>query len=142
MERGARGLVGRTLVGGADATSAFARLFLLPGVAHCGGGQGPGTFDALTAMVSWVTEGKAPGSLLTKSVDTGGTTTAARPVYPFPYVAENTTGCPAGDPGSYTPVRSTAEANLTLDRLGSFRSGYETVGNWVHGTWVVSKGKA
>ncbi|MCT9104709.1 hypothetical protein N4G69_03535 [Streptomyces mirabilis] len=72
----------------------------------------------------------------------GGNTTATRPVYPFPYVAKNTTGGPADAAGSYTPVRSTAEANLTLNRLGSFRSGYETVGNWVHVKWVVSKGKA
>lgn len=130
------------VMGGSAATESFARLFLLPGVAHCGGGQGPNTFDALTALTDWVTKGEAPSSLTTKSVDSGGNTTATRPVYPFPYVAKNTTGGPADDAGSYTPVKSTAEANLTLNWLGSFRSGYETVGNWVHGKWVVSKGKA
>lgn len=129
-------------MGGADATSSFARLFLLPGVAHCGGGQGPNTFDALTAMVGWVTEGEAPSSLTTTSVDSSGKVTATRPVYPFPYVAKNTTGGPADEAGSYTPVRSTAEADLTLNWLGSFRSGYETVGNWVNGKWVVTQGKA
>ncbi|MDX6351861.1 MAG: hypothetical protein QOF84_6651, partial [Streptomyces sp.] len=67
---------------------------------------------------------------------------AGRPVYPFPYVAKNTTGGPADEADSYTAVKSTAEANLTLNWLGSFRSGYETVGNWVNGRWVVSKGKA
>jgi feruloyl esterase len=128
--------------GGAEATSAFARLFLLPGVAHCGGGQGPNTFDALTAVTDWVTKGEAPSSLTTKSVDGGGNTTATRPVYPFPYVATNTTGGPADDASSYTPVRSGAEADLKLNWLGSFRSGYETVGNWVKGRWVVTRGKA
>ncbi|MDT7845574.1 tannase/feruloyl esterase family alpha/beta hydrolase [Streptomyces justiciae] len=130
------------VMGGSAKTADFARLFLLPGVAHCGGGQGPATFDALTAMVDWVTEGKAPASLLTKTVDSSGKVTASRPTYPFPYTAQNTTGGPADEAGSYTPVLSKAEANLTLDWLGSFRSGYETVGNWVHGEWVVSKGKA
>ncbi|WP_405932237.1 tannase/feruloyl esterase family alpha/beta hydrolase [Streptomyces sp. NBC_00827] len=129
------------VMGGAAATESFARLFLLPGVAHCGGGQGPNTFDALTAMVDWVTKGEAPSSLTTKSVDSSGNTTATRPVYPFPYIAENTTGGPADEAGSYTPVKSTAEAGLRLNWLGSFRSGYETVGNWVNGKWVVSKGK-
>ena len=129
-------------MGGRARTEDFARLFLLPGVAHCGGGQGPGTLDALTAMVGWVTEGEAPSSLLTTSVDSSGTVTASRPTYPFPYVAENTTGGPADEADSYTPVRSEAEAELSLNWLGSFRSGYETVGNWVHGTWVVTKGKA
>ncbi|MGW3666306.1 tannase/feruloyl esterase family alpha/beta hydrolase [Streptomyces sp. NPDC005141] len=128
-------------MGGAEATNAFARLFLLPGVAHCGGGQGPNTFDALTAMTDWVTRGEAPASLTTRSVDSGGNTTATRPVYPFPYVAKNTTGGPVEDASSYTPVKSAAEADLTLNRLGFFRSGYETVGNWVKGRWVVTRGK-
>lgn len=128
-------------VGGEAATMTFARLFLLPGVAHCGGGQGPDTFDALTAITDWVTKGAAPASLTTKSVDSGGNTTATRPVYPFPYYAKNTTGGPAADASSYTPVKSTAEANLKLNWLGSFRSGYETVGNWVGGKWIVSKVK-
>ncbi|MEU9090511.1 tannase/feruloyl esterase family alpha/beta hydrolase [Streptomyces sp. NPDC048428] len=129
-------------MGGTAATASFARLFLLPGVAHCGGGQGPSDFDALTAVVDWVTKGDAPDSLTATSADSSGKVTATRPVYPFPYVAENTTGGPADEAGSYTPVRSAAEAGLTLNWLGSFRSGYETVGNWVDGKWVVTRGKA
>ncbi|MEU0970827.1 tannase/feruloyl esterase family alpha/beta hydrolase [Streptomyces sp. NPDC005917] len=130
------------VMGGEAATKSFTRLFLLPGVAHCGGGQGPDTFDALTAITDWVTKGAAPDSLTTKSVDSGGNTTASRPVYPFPYYARNTTGGSATDASSYTPVKSTDEAGLKLDWLGSFRSGYETVGNWVGGKWLVTKGKS
>jgi hypothetical protein len=37
--------------GGTDATQRFARLFMLPRVAHCGDGQGPDTIDALTLWV-------------------------------------------------------------------------------------------
>ncbi|WP_254648590.1 tannase/feruloyl esterase family alpha/beta hydrolase [Streptomyces sp. GbtcB6] len=129
------------VIGGEAATESFARLFLLPGVAHCGGGEGPNTFDALTAITDWVTKGDAPDSLTTKSVDSSGNTTASRPAYPFPYYAKNTTGGSATDASSYTPVKSTAEADLKLNWLGSFRSGYETVGNWVGRKWVVTKGK-
>ena len=129
------------VVGGEAATKTFARLFLLPGVAHCGGGQGPDTFDALTAITDWVTKGDAPASLTTKSVDSSGNTTASRPVYPFPYYAKNTKGGPATDASNYTPVKSSAEAGLKLNWFGSFRSGYETVGNWVGGKWVVTKDK-
>lgn len=42
------------------------RLFALPGTAHCSGGgigEGPGSFDALSAMEEWVEKGKAPNSL-------------------------------------------------------------------------------
>ncbi|WP_239091536.1 tannase/feruloyl esterase family alpha/beta hydrolase [Streptomyces sp. SID14478] len=122
-------------MGGASATTDFARLFLLPGVAHCGGGQGPDTFDALTALTGWVTEGDAPARLTTRSLDGDGRTTATRPAYPFPVYARSTAD-------GYTPVRSAAEADLKLNWLGSFRSGYETVGAWVGGKWVVRKGRS
>ena len=38
------------------------RLFLAPGVLHCGGGAGPDQFDSLTAMEKWVERGIAPTS--------------------------------------------------------------------------------
>ncbi|WP_427918978.1 tannase/feruloyl esterase family alpha/beta hydrolase [Streptomyces sp. cg40] len=130
-------------MGGAARTSDFARLFLLPGVAHCGGGQGPDSIDALSAIVGWVTAGRAPGSLLSQSVDrTSGKVTASRPIYPFPYIAVNTTGGPDDDASSYTARLSTAEQHLTVDYLGSFRSGYETVSGWVDGKWVTRPGKS
>jgi feruloyl esterase len=88
---------------------------------------------ALTAVVDWATKDQAPDSLPPTSVDSSGKTTASRPAYLFPYVAENTTGGPADEASSYTPLLAAAEANLTLNWLSSFRSGYERVGNWVHG---------
>jgi feruloyl esterase len=42
------------------------RLFGLPGTAHCSGGgigDGPGSFDALSAMEDWVEKGVAPDTL-------------------------------------------------------------------------------
>ncbi|HEU4618347.1 MAG TPA: tannase/feruloyl esterase family alpha/beta hydrolase [Gammaproteobacteria bacterium] len=41
-----------------------ARLFMLPGMEHCGGGHGPDTFDALKPLVSWVEQGVAPEDLV------------------------------------------------------------------------------
>ncbi|MGI5451880.1 tannase/feruloyl esterase family alpha/beta hydrolase [Streptomyces sp. CA-249302] len=128
-------------MGGASKTSDFARLFLLPGVAHCGGGQGPDSIDALSAIVDWVTADKAPDSLLSQDIDSSGTATASRPVYPFPYVAVNTTGGSDDDASSYTARLSTAEQHLAVDYLGSFRSGYETVSGWENGKWVTRQGK-
>src|SRR5205807_1742148 len=81
-------------LGGAAATNRFARLFMLPGVAHCGGGDGPSTFDALTAITNWVTANQAPARLITSTVDPSGTTTATRPVFPYPLMAVDTTGGP------------------------------------------------
>jgi feruloyl esterase len=72
----------------------------------------------------------------------GSNVTAARPVYPYPYIAVNTTGGPADEADSYTARLSTAEQDLKVDYLGSFRSGYETVSGWVNGRWVTRPGKS
>jgi hypothetical protein len=123
-------------MGGLAATEQFAKLFLLPGVAHCGGGQGPSTFDALTALTDWVGHGQAPSSLLTSLTGPTGTVTATRPVYAYPDIAVDTTGGSIYAAASYTPEVSKAEADLNIQWLGSFRSGYETVSGWVNGQWV------
>lgn len=126
-------------MGGAAATSRFARLFMLPGVSHCGGGDGPNTFDALTAITNWVTGNQAPDRLLTSTVDATGTTTATRPVFAWPLMAVDTTGGPVNQASSYT-----ARPSTPLDPvhwLGSFRSGYETVSGWVNGQWITRPGK-
>jgi feruloyl esterase len=58
------------------------RLFLAPGVLHCGGGPGPDRFDTLTAMERWVEQGAAPGAMIaTKS---NSFVPFARPVCAYP----------------------------------------------------------
>ncbi|HWC83217.1 MAG TPA: tannase/feruloyl esterase family alpha/beta hydrolase [Pseudonocardiaceae bacterium] len=124
--------------GNAKSTMDFARLFLLPGVAHCGGGQGPDQFDALDAITSWVTRGSAPFSMIASTVDSTGKATATLPIYAYPNIAVDTTGGDPNSASSYTPRVSTAEQNLSVDWLGSFRSGYEMQSDWVNGQWVTT----
>jgi hypothetical protein len=73
-------------MGGPDRTAAFARLFLMPGMNHCAGGEGPSAFDALSAVVSWVVRGTPPASILTSHADSG-TAVQSLPSYPYPLVA-------------------------------------------------------
>jgi feruloyl esterase len=50
--------------GGPEQVRSWSRLFLSPGMGHCGGGPAAlDTFDALTAVVDWVENGAAPTSL-------------------------------------------------------------------------------
>jgi feruloyl esterase len=70
-------------------TPEFARLFMMPGVAHCGGGNGPDRIDAVTAVIDWVEKGKAPDSLLASKV-TDGKVVRTRPLCPYPQVARHT----------------------------------------------------
>ncbi len=73
-------------MGGREATHDFLRLFLLPGVQHCGGGPGPGTIDAITALENWVERGVAPTELVARRfVD--GVELRSRPAFPYPMVA-------------------------------------------------------
>jgi feruloyl esterase len=39
------------------------RLFMVPGMGHCGGGDGPASFDMLNSLEQWVEKGKAPDSV-------------------------------------------------------------------------------
>jgi Tannase and feruloyl esterase len=65
----------------------YARLFMAPGMYHCGGGIGPNDFDALTAMEQWVEQGKAPSSIVA-SHNGGIGTDRTRPLCPFPQHAK------------------------------------------------------
>ena len=57
---------------GAARVDAAARLFLVPGLAHCRGGAGKATaFDTLTPLLRWVEEGAAPGTLADRVAPTG-----------------------------------------------------------------------
>jgi feruloyl esterase len=50
-------------MGGRSATQAFFRLFVVPGMNHCTGGDGPYAIDYLDALESWVEHGRAPDQL-------------------------------------------------------------------------------
>jgi feruloyl esterase len=51
-------------MGGREATAKFARLFMMPGVAHCRRGPGADTVDWLTYLDRWVEQGQAPEAVI------------------------------------------------------------------------------
>ncbi|KAE9086930.1 hypothetical protein PF006_g25917 [Phytophthora fragariae] len=57
---------------GEDTLNEFERLYLLPGVYHCGSGEGPSAIDLVTPMLEWVESSTAPGAIQTSTpVSTG-----------------------------------------------------------------------
>ena len=50
--------------GGADKVAEWSRMFLVPGMAHCGGGPSLDRFDMLNALVDWVEKGTAPDAVI------------------------------------------------------------------------------
>jgi feruloyl esterase len=62
------------------------RLFMVPGMNHCGGGDGPATFDMLAALEQWVEKKQAPNSIPASHM-TDGRVDRTRPLCPYPQVA-------------------------------------------------------
>jgi feruloyl esterase len=121
-------------MGGENKTRNFYRLFMVPGMAHCGGGPGPNAFgqgangpnpsspkgDILSALEAWVERGVAPDLIIaTKYVDDDPEKGVAfqRPLCPHPEVA---TFKGTGDPtraSSFACVRPDSEtADLSSKR--------------------------
>jgi feruloyl esterase len=73
---------------GAD-TPEFFRLFMVPGMAHCGGGIGPDRHDAVTAVINWVEKGQAPSSMTASRV-VNNEVVRTRPLCAYPQVARYT----------------------------------------------------
>ena len=67
-------------------TTEFFRLFMVPGMAHCGGGVGPDRHDAVTAMINWVEKGQAPSTMVASRV-VNDQVVRTRPLCPYPQVA-------------------------------------------------------
>jgi feruloyl esterase len=65
----------------------WVRLFMVPGMQHCSGGEGPNTFDVVGALESWIERGRAPASMLA-SHSTQGRIDRTRPLCPYPQVAK------------------------------------------------------
>jgi feruloyl esterase len=53
------------------ATDSFHRLFMLPGVLHCGGGPGPDGVDWLAVLEGWVERGEAPEEVVARRRGSG-----------------------------------------------------------------------
>jgi hypothetical protein len=67
-------------------TTGFFRLFMAPGMAHCGGGVGPDRRDSLTAMIDWVEKGQAPDFIVASRM-VENRVVRTRPLCPYPQVA-------------------------------------------------------
>ena len=74
-------------MGGPENTSDFFRLFMVPGMGHCGGGPGPNTFDAVAALDQWVDQGKAPEKIVASHL-ANGVADRTRPLCPYPQIAK------------------------------------------------------
>ena len=73
--------------GGKERTQNFFRLFMIPGMDHCGIGQSLGisaaSIDPLTALEKWVETDNPPDSLKFTKFDSNGNVEWERHLYPL-----------------------------------------------------------
>jgi feruloyl esterase len=62
----------------------YARLFMEPGVLHCGDGPGPSDVPWMNAITDWVEQGRAPERIVATKSDRAGRTIRSRPLCAFP----------------------------------------------------------
>jgi feruloyl esterase len=74
-------------MGGASKVANNFKLYMVPGVLHCRGGEGTDTFDMLSVMQQWVEQGKAPAEVIA-SHRSNGAVDRTRPLCPYPQVAK------------------------------------------------------
>jgi len=74
----------RMKLGGTE--SDFIRLFMAPGMMHCGGGDGPNQFNPVSALERWREQSIVPGEIIAVHV-TNGVVDNTRPLCPYPEVA-------------------------------------------------------
>jgi len=79
------------------------RLFLMPGVGHCGGGVGPDQADFLGALEKWRESGIAPAEIVaTRAAGRGGQAEMSRPLCSYPQIAKYKGSGSTSDAKSFT----------------------------------------
>jgi hypothetical protein len=75
--------------GGLAATQSWARLFVVPGLYHCGNNGNKLTeYNPLPGLFGWVERGAAPDRTIAVGRDAAGNVARTRPVFPYPVVAK------------------------------------------------------
>jgi feruloyl esterase len=122
---------------GLKMTDSFLRFFLLPGVGHCGGSEGPNQVDTLGPLMAWVEMHQEPKMLIARRASgpnaSGGQfsstnpipnapyaepaqpTAYTRPIFPFPMVAEYTGKGDVNDAANYKAVKGPLKTPEVFD---------------------------
>ncbi|MEQ5836134.1 tannase/feruloyl esterase family alpha/beta hydrolase [Marinobacter sp. NFXS9] len=76
--------------GGLAATQNFARIFVVPGMNHCGGGPSTSQFDSLSALQQWVEKDQAPERITATAPESTPWPGRTRPLCAYPQQAHYT----------------------------------------------------
>jgi tannase/feruloyl esterase len=71
---------------GAKTAMSAVRLYMVPGMGHCGGGEGTDHFDLFPALETWVEQKQAPENLVASRIE-NGKEVRTRPLCAYPEIA-------------------------------------------------------
>ncbi|MFL6664906.1 MAG: tannase/feruloyl esterase family alpha/beta hydrolase, partial [Rhizobacter sp.] len=71
-------------------TQQYARLYMIPGMQHCGSGPATSTIDPFTSVVQWVESGTPPDRIIGTAPSATPWPGRTRPLCPFPAYAQYT----------------------------------------------------
>ncbi len=95
---------------GKTKTDTFMRLFMVPGMQHCGGGTlATDAFDPLTEIEKWIDTGIAPDRIEAGHFDATGAVTRTRPLCAYPKAAKY------NKPGRSAPLPADLNRSANFD---------------------------
>ncbi|MDO5057047.1 MAG: tannase/feruloyl esterase family alpha/beta hydrolase [Lautropia sp.] len=86
---------------GQAATDEMMRLFLIPGMYHCGRGNGLGSVDVTTPLMDWVEDQRPPEVLMASANAADAAAGRGRNLHPFPFLSELKAGGKIDVPGDW-----------------------------------------
>jgi len=105
----------------------FVRLFMVPGMLHCSGGDGPDQFNAVDALDRWVETGRPPDHMIAYRVrggfnpyvrvySYGSFVDRTRPLCAYPQVARYSGSGSTNDAGNFVCAASSDASSKTRGR--------------------------
>lgn len=113
---------------GQQATDEMMRLFLIPGMYHCGRGNGLSSVDVMTPLIDWVEDRQAPQVLMASASAEAAAAGKGRNLHPFPYLSELKPGGSIDTPTDWQRGRRIRVGDRLYEDwagAGFFRSGFQ-----------------
>jgi len=105
-------------LGGISQARDWFRVFMVPGMFHCRGGDAPNTFDFMPSIIAWVEQGRAPDGVIATQFNADQTVKRTRPLAAYPNVANYTGTGNVNDAANWKIVQpDVANSNDVIDWL-------------------------
>jgi feruloyl esterase len=100
--------------GGGEKVREWFRVFMVPGMFHCRGGNAPNSFELLPELVKWVEKGQTPDRIVASQSGPQGVV-RTRPLFPYPAYAKYTGKGDVNDEANWVSASPKKQPDDRLD---------------------------